>query len=255
MEGINNENGINEIKAIVVLDAKQKKVFENIGINDNVDINFLKNGLSISQLDNSEVMINRAFLNASVIPQYINKVNQNFKVNIDVKTFKGILTTFSKNSNLIIKVSEQDIILSDKIKNVKIRLNEYTSKELNFKEPEYQTGIKLKYEDFKNLINDVNIISSYITFKFNKADNTLNVEGKGDTADYDTSIKLNSDAVIKNNEDATITLNVEFLKKSIKNIDKKSEIKLYFNNNSILKMIYTINNIDNICYIAPYIEN
>jgi len=257
MEGINeNENGINKIRAIAVLDAKQRKVFENVGsINDNLDIAFLTNGLSISQLDNSEIMFNKAFLNASILPQYSNKISQNFKINVDAKSFKNMLKTFDKKSNLIIKVSEQDIIVSNNVKNVKIRLNEYNSKELNFKEPEFLTGIKLKYEDFINILKDVKIASAYITFDFHKNEKMLNIEAKSVAMEYNSNIQLNPDAIIKNNEDSKTTINIELLEKAIKNIDKKSEIKLYFNNNSILKMIYVVGGIENICYIAPYVEN
>jgi len=257
MEGINNENenGINEIRAIAILDAKQKKVFENTSINDNLDIGFLRNGLSISQLDNKEIMLNKAFLNASIMPQYINKVSQDFKVNIDAKNFKNIIKTFDKKSNLILKVNSQDIIISNSVKSVKIRLNEYAGKELNFKEPEFQTGIKLKYEDFINILKDVKLASQYITFDFHKNEKMLNIEAKSDAMEYNSNIQLNQDAIIKNNEDAKTTINIEFLEKAIKNIDKKSEIRLYFNNNSILKMIYLVGGIENISYIAPYVEN
>jgi len=256
MEGINNENENGIIRAIAILDAKQKKVFENVGnISDNLDIAFLRNGLSISQLDNNEIMFNKAFLNASILPQYINKTNQDFKVNIDAKNFRDILKTFDKKSNLILKISEQDIIVSNNIKNVKIRLNDYISKEFNFNDLEFQTGIKLNYEDFINILKDVKVVSSYITFIFNKDDKILHIEATSSgSIDYECDIPLNPDAILKSNENIKLTFDIEYLEKIIKNIDKKSVIKLYFKQNDILKIIYLVNGIENICYIAPILE-
>jgi len=217
---------------------------------------FKKEGISLHALDPSQIAMVIFTMPGNAFADYSVDGSQVIGINLD--NFNKILARGGKGGKVSIFDEENKVVvqfLGEKSKkSFKIPIIEVGAGIEREPKVEYDVKVMMNAGAFKDVIRDIALVSSHITFEVKGK--KLRISASGDNAEADLEFD-EGDASIKSIETqsaARATFPVQYLDDMVKGADGNADIELGLKTNAPIKIKYALGNAAFTYYLAPRID-
>ncbi|MGC8567838.1 MAG: proliferating cell nuclear antigen (pcna) [Candidatus Micrarchaeia archaeon] len=216
-----------------------------------------KEGISLKAMDPSGIGMVSFFMPNKAFSKY--DVDAQANIGLNLENFSKILSSARFEEQLVMKESGKKLALEFVGKSSKRRYSLPlidVKKDID-KEPkiDFTASVELRSDAFKEILKDVDMLSSYINFRLEK--DSFSVAAKGDAGDLEEEHSA-SDYIKKLDvkSPANATFNLDYLSRMVSAATANSSIKLWLkNSDDPTKIEYEIGDAKVAYYLAPYMES
>ncbi len=243
---------------IKIDDAKYWKncVDSIVSLIDEGMFNISKEGISLKAMDPSGISMISFNIPNKAFSKY--DVEKPVSVGLNIENFSKILASSRVAEQLVMKDSNNKFVVEFVGKNSrrKYRLPMIDIKKDADKEPkvEFDSTVEVKSDALKEILKDVNILSTHVGFKADK--DNFQVVAKGDSMDLEEEHLNNADVIKKINASkaASATFNLDYLERMIGACPSNSTMTLSIKTEEPIRIEYKIGDAEVSYYLAPYME-
>ncbi|MEM3791621.1 MAG: proliferating cell nuclear antigen (pcna) [Candidatus Micrarchaeaceae archaeon] len=225
-----------------------------VSLIDEGTFNITEEGISLRALDPSNISMVVFSIPKKSFSTY--KVEENNKITINIENLAKILSRAREHEQLVMKDSDSKLVLefigNKSRRRYKLPLLSGGKTFEKEPKPEFDAFVEISSDHLKDIIKDVNMISTHIQFKASKNDFSINAVGEPseleETHEIDGEVVKKIDA----KSEAKATFNIQFLENMVKSCPSGNKITLALKNDEPLKLSYKIGDADVVYYLAPY---
>lgn len=226
-------------------------------VND-VSIKIDKNKLELVAMDPASVAMITFNLLSSAFVEY--NVDKEYKISINLESFKQILRRAKPSDTLTIELDEDKNKLriqlkGDSVRTFNISLLESEYKEQKIPDLKFSSEIEINTNIFDEAIEDMDVVGESVTLTAHADKLIVEAEGRMNHAkveipkDDETNITLKGDP-------ATSRYSLDYLKKIIKASKLADVVKLSFDNEYPLRLEYKVlDKLNLVTILAPRVQN
>jgi proliferating cell nuclear antigen PCNA len=225
-----------------------KKSLESIsGLIQETNVRFKDEGIYIKSIDKTQIILVDFFMPKAIFDNY--SVDPSL-IGLNIFELNNMISRSFESDKLKLELGDNqlDISLTGTL-NRKFNLSyiDVLDQEVNVPEMKYSTEIVLKAYLLKEILKDVSLISSTLTFKV--IDDKFIVEAIGEKGKIETNIPK---IKLKSKKNIFLKFSLSYLKNILKSIDNDTEITLRLEEDAPLYIEYYI---DNLVLIKIYLSS
>lgn len=225
-----------------------KKSLESIsGLIQETNVRFKDEGIYIMSIDKTQIILIDFFMPKDIFDNY--SVEPSL-IGLNIFELNNMISRSFESDKLKLELGDNqlDISLTGTL-NRRFNLSyiDVFDQEVNVPETKYSTEIVLKAYLLKEILKDVSLISSTLTFKV--IDDKFIVEAIGEKGKIETSIPK---VKLKSKKNIFLKFSLSYLKNILKSIDNDTEITLRLEEDAPLYIEYYI---DNLVLIKIYLSS
>ncbi|MCK9292908.1 MAG: hypothetical protein WCY27_00095 [archaeon] len=225
-----------------------KKSLESIsGLIQETNVRFKDEGIYIKSIDKTQIILIDFFMPKDIFDNY--SVEPSL-IGLNIFELNNMISRSFESDKLKLELGDNqlDISLTGTL-NRRFNLSyiDVFDQEVNVPETKYSTEIVLKAYLLKEILKDVSLISSTLTFKV--IDDKFIVEAIGEKGKIETSIPK---VKLKSKKNIFLKFSLSYLKNILKSIDNDTEITLRLEEDAPLYIEYYI---DNLVLIKIYLSS
>lgn len=216
---------------------------------------FKKDKISIVAMDPANVMMVLWELLSSCCIEY--KVPKDFAFALNISNFSQVLNKSKPTDIIVLEYLDKE--------NIKVSLKgkykrSYTLPIIDFEEGDYKipdlkfnAEVTMPSKLFEQQINESSAVAESVNFI---AKDKFMVESKGDLSRYDSETLVDSDIIIKVENESKSKYSIEYLNRAIKTKKLVDTVKVRFSNDYPLRLDYNLLDKLSLSFIlAPRVEN
>lgn len=216
-----------------------KKSLESIsGLIQETNVRFKDEGIYIKSIDKTQIILVDFFMPKAIFDNY--SVDPSL-IGLNIFELNNMISRSFESDKLKLELGDNqlDISLTGTL-NRKFNLSyiDVLDQEVNVPEMKYSTEIVLKAYLLKEILKDVSLISSTLTFKV--IDDKFIVEAIGEKGKIETNIPK---IKLKSKKNIFLKFSLSYLKNILKSIDNDTEITLRLEEDAPLYIEYYIENL------------
>jgi proliferating cell nuclear antigen PCNA len=228
-----------------------------VSLIDEGTFNISKEGISLKAMDPSGISMISFFIPNKAFSKF--NVDKNTAVGLNLGNLSKFLDRSRDGEQLVMKDSGNQIELMFIGQNSKRKctLPMIDAGKDPEKEPkiEFDAHVELKSDALREVLKDVNLVSTYANFKTDKS--FFLVTGNGDAGRLEEEHLDSADMIkkldVKNATSATF--NLEYLERIVNGCPSDTTITLSLKNDDPIRIDYKIGDAALIYYLAPYLES
>lgn len=226
-------------------------------VND-VSIKIDKNKLELVAMDPASVAMITFNLLSSAFVEY--NVDKEYKISINLESFKQILRRAKPSDTLTIELDENKNKLriqlkGDSVRTFNISLLESEYKEQKIPDLKFSTEIEINTNIFDEAIEDMDVVGESVSLTAHADKLIVEAEGRMNHAKVEIPKDDETNIVLKG-EPATSRYSLDYLKKIIKASKLADVVKLSFDNEYPLRLEYKVlDKLNLVTILAPRVQN